>query len=217
MSNRIRLVIADDHALVVAAMRLMVERAEGVEVVAEANDGRQAIALAREHRPDIVVMDIGMAQLNGIEAAALIKAELPQVRVLIVSSHETEDYVRRAVQAGVDGYVVKGAPAEELAAAIQAVARGDTYLSPGISRHVMAAIHARGESPLQALTGRQREILQLIAEGRGTKEIAYALGISVKTAETHRAAIMERLGIHDVAGLALFAARHGLVDLERKP
>ena len=212
--------IADDHALIVAAMRMLIDRMEGVKVVAEAYSGREAVALARTHRPDLAVMDISMTDLNGIEATAQIREHVPETRVLILSSHSSGDFVRRAVRAGAEGYLVKGSMPAELAAAIAAILAGNTYLSPSISHHVMSGLRdpaEHGASPLDALTARQREVLQMIAEGRSTKEIAFTLELSVKTAETHRAAIMERLGIHDIAGLVLFAARHGLVDIDRDP
>ena len=210
--------IADDHALIVSAMRMLIERMDGVKVVAEGFSGREAVALARKHRPDLVVMDISMQDLNGIEATAQIKEHLPATRVLILSSHSTEDFVRRAIRAGAQGYLLKASLPAELVAAITAILAGNTYLSPSISHHVMSGLRdpaGGGGSSLEALTARQREVLQLIAEGRSTKEIAFMLGLSVKTAENHRAAIMERLDIHDLAGLVLYAARHGLVDLDR--
>ena len=212
------ILIADDHAIIVAAMHMLIERMEGVKVVAQAHSGREAVALARSLRPDLVVMDISMKDLNGIDATAQIKEHLPETRVLILSSHSSEDFVRRAIRAGAAGYLLKGSLPAELTAAIAAILAGNTYLSPSISHHVMSGLGesgARDASPLDALTARQREVLQMIAEGKSTKEIAFALELSVKTAETHRAAIMERLGIHDVAGLVLFAARHGLVELDR--
>ncbi|HYC35259.1 MAG TPA: response regulator transcription factor [Usitatibacter sp.] len=217
MPKTTRILLADDHAMILAALRMMIQRIEGVEVVAEAHNGRDAVARARELRPDLVIMDISMSELNGIEAAALIKAESPETRVLILSSHASEDYVRRAIRAGVDGYLLKGSPPEELAIAIRAAAEGNSYLSPSISRLVMAGMARAGvasESQLDALTGRQREILQMIAEGKSTKEIAFGLEVSVKTVETHRAAIMDRLDIHDVAGLVVFAVRNGLIDMD---
>lgn len=210
----IRVLLADDHALIVEAMRLLIERIEGVKVVAEANNGRDAVARAREHAPDIAIVDISMQGLNGIEAASQIKEQAPGTRVLILSSHRDEEHVQRAVRAGIAGYLVKDSMPGELAAAIQAIARGDTYLSPSVSAHVMAAVGRSTGGPaaqLESLTSRQREILQMIAEGQATKEIAFALGVSVKTVETHRAAIMERLAIHDVPGLVLFAVRSGLI------
>ena len=213
----LRVVLADDHALVLTALRMMVERLPGVEVVGLAYNGRDAVAVTLEHRPDLVLMDISMKDLNGIEATAQILAQAPATRVLILSSHTDEHSVRRAVGAGAAGYLAKGCPPGELAAAVAAIVAGNTYLSPSISHHVMSGLRpgAADASPVDALTARQREVLQLIAEGRSTKEIAFALDLSIKTAETHRGAIMDRLGIRDVAGLALFAARHGLVDLDR--
>jgi DNA-binding NarL/FixJ family response regulator len=214
----VRVLLADDHGLVLAAMRLLVERIPGVKVVAEAHDGREAVAAALEHRPDLVIMDISMRELNGIEATAQIKAALPATRVLMLSSHEGEEFVQRALKAGAAGYLLKDSMPQELEAAVQAIMRGNSFLSPGVSKHLVSSISRqgaeRGESPLASLTARQREVLQLIAEGKSTKEIAHALKLGVKTIETHRAGLMERLGIHDVAGLTIFAVRHGLVSVE---
>jgi DNA-binding NarL/FixJ family response regulator len=218
VSAPLRVLLADDHALIVSAMRMMIERIEGVVVVAEAYNGRDAVALARTHRPDLVIMDISMKDLNGIEATAQIIADSPSIRVMILSSHTDEGFVRRAIRAGASGYLAKGCHPAELATAIRAIMEGNSYLSPSISAHVMSSLRDTGEqnaSPLEALTARQREVLQMIAEGKSTKEIAFAMGVSIKTIETHRAALMDRLGIHDVAGLALFAARHGLVEFDR--
>lgn len=216
MARTFRILLADDHALIVAAMRMLIERIEGVSVVGEVYNGRDAVALALQHRPDLVVMDISMKDLNGIEATAQIKEQLPTTRVMMLSSHTGEEYVRRAIRAGAEGYLVKGSLPAELVTAIETLMKGRPYLSPSISGHVMSGLREGAPaSALETLSARQREVLQMIAEGKSTKEIAFALEVSVKTAETHRAAIMERLGIHDVAGLALFAARHGLVDLDR--
>lgn len=214
----VRVLLADDHPIIVEALTLLLERMEGVRVVAAAHNGRDALALAREHRPDIVIMDIGMQELNGIEAAAQLRAELPQTRVLILSSHKSAEYVHRALRVGVSGYLVKESMSSELRAAVDALMLGKKYLSPDVSAHVMAEF-ARGDEvarsdPLASLTARQREILQMVAEGKSTKEIAFVLDVSVKTVETHRAAIMERLRIHDIAGLVLFAVRHGLVQVD---
>lgn len=217
--STIRILLADDHALVLAAMRLLLERLDGVQVVAEAYNGRDAVALAKTQRPDLVVMDISMRELNGIEATAQIKSDSPSTRILILSSHTTEDYLHRALKAGASGYLVKDSIPQELGTAIKAVMRGDSYLSPTVSKHLVSGFVRGGagqrESSLDSLTPRQREILQLIAEGKSTKEIAYALDLGIKTVETHRSALMERLDIHDVAGLAIFAVRHGLVDIDR--
>ena len=212
----IRILLADDHGLILEAMQLLLERIEGVKVVASAHNGRDALRLARERRPDLAVMDIEMEGLNGIDAAAQLRKEQPEVRILILSSHTDKRSVLRAVRAGVAGYLVKTSLSSELEAAVNAIMKGDTYLSPAISSHVMSGLSRVGasesESRLESLSPRQREVLQMLAEGRTTKEIAFVLGLSVKTVETHRSAIMERLDIRHLAGLVLFAADHGLVS-----
>ncbi len=217
MSN-IRILLADDHVLVLAGIRGLIEEIEGAQIIAEATNGREAVTLARQHHPDLVVMDISMKELNGIEATAQIKAELPDTRVLILSMHTTEDFVRRAIRAGASGYLVKDSAPLDLQMAIAAVMRNEIYLSPRISKHVVAGFLGGNGSPeassLDALTSRQREILQMVAEGKSTKEIAFELDVSVKTVETHRAALMERLDIRDVAGLVMYAVRHGLVSVD---
>jgi DNA-binding NarL/FixJ family response regulator len=213
-----RVLLADDHTLVRAGIRSLVEAIEGAVIVAEADNGREAVALARSHRPDIIVMDISMKELNGIEATLQIKAENPAARVLILSMHATEDFVRRALKAGAAGYIVKDSAPLELRMAIEAIRRGETFVSSRVSAHLVAAMDGRAKpeaSALESLTPRQREILQLIAEGKSTKEIAFALSVSIKTVETHRAALMERLGIRDVAGLVIFAVRNKLVNADR--
>ena len=214
-----RILLADDHALVRAGIRALIEAIEGATIVAEASNGREAVALAKAHAPDVVVMDISMTELNGIEATAQIKAEVPRSRVLILSMHTTDEFVRRALRAGASGYIVKDSAPLELRMALEAVQRDELYLSPRVSRGVVSGIvdgrAEAGESSLDALTPRQREILQMIAEGKSTKEIAFVLEVSVKTVETHRAALMERLGIRDIAGLVLYAVRHNLVSAER--
>jgi DNA-binding NarL/FixJ family response regulator len=215
----VRVLLADDHTLVRAGIRALVEGIEGVVIVAEADNGRAAVALAKAHRPDLTIMDISMKELNGIEATLQIRAENADARVLILSMHATEDFVRRALKAGAAGYLVKDSAPLELRMAIEAIRRGEIFVSSRVSQHLVAGL-AEGrpkpaDSALDTLTPRQREILQLVAEGRSTKEIAFALSVSIKTVETHRAALMERLGIHDVAGLVLFAVRHKLVSAER--
>jgi DNA-binding NarL/FixJ family response regulator len=218
--SAMRVLLADDHGLILAAMRLLVERIEGVTVVAEAFNGRDAVALAKLHRPDLVIMDISMRELNGIDATRQIKAEVEGSQVLILSSHTSEDFVHRAIRAGASGYLVKDSVPHELQDAIRALARGDSYMSPSVSKHLVSGFMRGGaaqESSLELLTGRQREILQMIAEGKSTKEIAHDLGLGVKTVETHRAALMGRLEIRDIAGLVLFAVRHGLVSVDLPP
>lgn len=215
----IRVLLADDHALVLAGIRALVEELGGTQIVAEANNGRDALALAKLHKPDLVIMDISMRELNGIEATAQIMTEVPSTRVLILSMHTTEDFVRRAIKAGASGYLVKDSAPLDLKMAIAAVLRDEIYLSPRVSKHVVSGfLHGKphqSESTMDALTARQREILQMIAEGKSTKQIAYQLNVSVKTVETHRAALMERLDIHDIAGLVLYAVRHGVINVDR--
>jgi DNA-binding NarL/FixJ family response regulator len=216
--NKISVLLVDDHTLVRAGIRALVERIPGATIVAEAEHGRAAIALVKEHRPDVVVMDISMKELNGIDATTQILAEVPGTRVLILSMHAAEEFVRRAMKAGASGYLVKDSAPLELAMALEALMRDEVYLSSRISRHVVSLLSegASGdkESSLDSLTLRQREVLQMIAEGRSTKEIAVALAVSVKTVETHRAALMLRLGIHDIPGLVMYAARNRLVAFE---
>ena len=213
----IRVVLADDHALVRSGFRALIEELEGVEVVGEAGDGREALRLVSEHRPSIVLMDIGMPELNGLEATERITKQFPDVRVLLLSMHASDEYVSEAFVAGAAGYMVKDAGAVELDLAIRAVARGESYLSPAVAKRVISYHRQPNGRPLAGLcqlTPRQREILQLIAEGNSTKEIARKLELSVKTVETHRTKLMCRLDIHDVPGLVRYAIRMGLVTLE---
>jgi DNA-binding NarL/FixJ family response regulator len=209
----IRILLVDDHVLVRAGIRALLESVEGVAVVAEASDGREAVALARQHQPDLVVMDISMQGLNGIEATEAILSEAPAMKVLMLSVHAGEEIVRRALRAGASGYVAKDSLPAELRLALEAIERGEMYLSPRIARCLVTVL-VHGESALESLTLRQREVLQMIAEGKTTRDIAAALDLSVKTIETHRAALMDRLGIHDVAGLVTFAARHHLIAID---
>ncbi|HEY7161977.1 MAG TPA: response regulator transcription factor [Acidobacteriota bacterium] len=215
--NRIRVLIADDHALVRAGFRALLE-SQSVEVVAEANDGREAVELTKKYHPDIVLMDIGMSGLNGIEAASRISREFPSSRILILSMHANEEYVLQALRAGACGYLLKDSGRQELMLAVRSIIEGKTYLSPEVSKHVIdnyvESVGGKSD-PLERLTPRQREILQLIAEGRTNKEIAQILKIAVKTVDTHRTQLMERLDIHDVAGLVRFAIQMGLVPLAK--
>ncbi len=215
--NRIRVLIVDDHALVRAGFRALLE-SQSIEVVAEANDGREAVELTKQYHPDIVLMDIGMSGLNGIEAAARISKEFPSSRILILSMHANEEYVLQALRAGASGYLLKDSGRQELMLAVRSIIEGKTYLSPEVSRHVIdnyvESVGGKSD-PLERLTPRQREILQLIAEGRTNKEIAQILKIAVKTVDTHRTQLMERLDIHEVAGLVRFAIQMGLVPLAK--
>jgi DNA-binding NarL/FixJ family response regulator len=209
----IRLLLADDHTLVRAGIRALLQRLPGVEVVAEAGDGREALRLIEDHQPDVVLTDVSMPGMNGLELVAQASRRWPAVRVLVLSMHGSSEYVLQALRAGAAGYLLKDAATAELEAAVQAVARGETYLSPAVSRHVVAGYvrQAEGGDPL---TPRQREILRCIAEGKTTKEIARLLNISVKTVETHRTQLMDRLDIHDVAGLVRYALRCGLLPAD---
>jgi DNA-binding NarL/FixJ family response regulator len=215
--STIRVLLTEDHWLVRASLKSLISDFANVEVVAEASDGREALELVVQHRPNLVLMDISMPGLNGLEATRRIVKEHAQVRVIVLSMHTSEDYVLQALRAGASGYVLKGSPPRELELAIEAVARGEIFLSPAISKHVIEAYLNKTPdrtSSLEQLTPRQREILQLIAEGKSSKEIAQLLDASVKTIESHRASLMERLDIHDLAGLVRYAIRNGLVSPE---
>lgn len=214
-------ILADDHQLVRAGLRSLIEEYDGYEVVAEADDGLQAIDLAERHRPDLFVLDITMPRLNGIEALPRLKAASPDTHVLIVSMYEGSDFVMQALAAGASGYLLKDAAAVELTMALDALCAGRRYLSPAVSSAVIDRALAAPQAttlplPLadSPLTPRQVEILRLLASGRSMKEVAFDLGLSVKTVETHRAQIMERLDIHDLPRLVLYAVRQGLVPLD---
>lgn len=208
----IRVLLADDHVLVRAGIRSLLDAMAQVEVVGEAGSGEEALALAAQLRPDVVVMDIAMKGMNGLEATARLRERLLEVRVIVLSMYSSEEYVLQALRAGASGYLVKDAATSELEVALRGVVRGETWLSPSISRQTVEGYARRMGAAAEhdALTPRQREVLGMIARGRSTKEIAYELGLSVKTVETHRAQIMERLGIRDVAGLVRYAIRVGL-------
>jgi len=212
----IRIILADDHILVRAGFRNMLQSLDGVDVVAEANDGHECLALIKQHRPNVVLMDIAMPGLNGLEAAWRVSEDYPHIHVVILSMHANEEYVLRALNAGAAGYLLKDAEPAELELALKAAMRGDTYLSPQVSKQIADYVRRTGgkDSLFDRLTPRQREILQLIAEGSTSREIAHQLGISVKTVETHRTNLMERLDIHDIAGLVRYAIRMGLVSVE---
>ena len=215
MMSDIRVLLVDDHLLVRMGMRTLLNAVPGITVIGDTGDGRSALESVATLAPNIVLMDISMPELNGLEATTRIAKEFPQSRVIILSMHANEEYVLQALRAGAAGYLVKNAAPEELELAIRAVARGETYLSPAISRHVVEELLGGGNksaNPVDALTPRQREILQRIAEGQSTKQIASKLNLSIKTIESHRAQLMERLDIRDVAGLVRFAIRHGITN-----
>jgi len=215
-----RVILADDHALVRAGIRSLLEKIPSIAVVAEAGDGREALDLVKKHRPTVVLMDIAMPELNGLEAVARITKDFPGVKVIILSMHSNEAYVRHAFRAGAAGYLLKDGTLAEMELAIESVSSGGTFLSPRISKRVIESYFENDGSdlsPLEYLTPRQREILQLIAEGKSTKEIAFLLRISIKTVETHRAQLMAKLDIHDVPGLVRFAIHVGVVPPELPP
>jgi DNA-binding NarL/FixJ family response regulator len=207
----IRVVLADDHVLVRQGLRSLLER-EKFQVVAEASDGQELVRLAETNHPDIAVLDISMPTLNGIEAARELGRCCPQTKAILLTQHEEEQYIHEALEVGVKGYVLKNQVASDLVHAMQQVSRGGIYLSPGVSRAVMDAYRSKSERPSDPLSGRERQVLQLIAEGKSTKDVASLLGISVKTAESHRSRLMQKLDIHETASLVRYAVRRGLVQ-----
>jgi DNA-binding NarL/FixJ family response regulator len=221
MNKPIRVLLADDHDLFRAGIRSLMQGFAGVEIVAETSNGRESLRLCKVHHPDVVLMDIMMPELNGLDATARVAAISPQTRTIILSMNGNEEYVLQALRLGAAGYLLKNISPQELEQAIRAVARGETYLSSAISKHVIAAYLKRvgGDttSPFERLTPRQREVLQLIAEGHTTKETAQKLSLSVKTVEAHRSQLMTTLDIHDITGLVRYAIRMSLIspDAER--
>jgi len=212
----IKVLIVDDHSLVRAGFRALLEASDDIRVVAEASNGREALTLIAEHSPDLVLMDVAMRELNGLEAAGQITRRFPEVRVIIVSMHCHREYLERAVRYGVSGYVVKDAAPAELETAIREVMNGNTYLLPVISARGVFPTRP-SETDLDKLPPRQREVLQLLAEGKTIKEIAFLLGVSFKTIETHRAALMRRLRIQHLPGLVCYAIEKGLIFVASTP
>src|SRR4051812_13436280 len=203
----LRIVLADDHEIVRAGVRALLEKIPLGEVVGEAANGREALDLVAKHRPDILLLDIAMPKLNGLDAIARVRKESPETKVIILSMHANEEYVVRALRSDVSGYLIKDSAVEELERAIHAVATGGTYLSKRISKQAVRAHLANTgdiQTPIEQLTPRQREVLQLIGEGNNTKQVADSLGVSIKTIEAHRLQLMQRLDIHDVPGLVRF-------------
>lgn len=214
----IRILLADDHAIVRAGFRNLLEKQRDMEVVGEANDGRDAIQIARQLKPDVIIMDVAMPELNGIDASRQITREFPDIKVLALSMHSSHRVVSQMLRAGASGYLVKTCTVEELVRAVRAVNEGKTYLSPeiasGLVEDYMHRVPAGDDDTPATLSDREREVLQLVAEGKTTKEIASLLHVSVKTVEGHRHSIMEKLALHSIAELTKYAVREGLTPLE---
>ena len=206
-----RLVLADNHALVRQGLRALLER-EGLDVVGEAADGREAVRLAQELRPDVALLDIGMPLLNGIDAAREIQRGSRTIRTILLTRHHEDQYVTEALRAGVRGYVLKNQAATELVEAIRKVCRNEVSLSSSLSRAAVKSFLSRQELPDEPLTARERQVLQLVGEGKSTKDVAAILGIAVKTADSHRSRLMDKLDIHETASLVRYAIRRGLVQ-----
>jgi len=212
MSHKIRILLADDHAVVRQGFKLILASQQDMEIVGEAGNGREAVDLAQTLHPDVVVMDVAMPELNGIEATRRMQEAAPHARVLALSMHKDSVYVREILRAGARGYLLKDQIASDLIAAVRAVARGEGYLSPAVSDAVLNDYRRHVSEPIDLLTSREREVLQMIAEGKTNKEIATVLNLSVYTVDAHRGRIMEKLNLHSVNELVRFAVRNGLVD-----
>jgi len=207
----LRIILADDHEIVRDGLRALLER-EGFAVVGEASDGREAVKLAQDHQPDVAVLDLAMPSLNGVDATKEIVRVSPKTKSVLLTVHAEDQYVLTALRAGISGYVLKTKATADLVRAIKEVSQGKTFLSPGVSGAVVQAYLSKTDFPPDPLSARERQVLQLIAEGKTTKEVATILGISVKTAESHRTRLMEKLDIHETASLVLYAVRQGLVQ-----
>jgi DNA-binding NarL/FixJ family response regulator len=206
-----QLILADDHVLVREGCRSLLERG-GMDVVGEASDGYEAVRLAQTLQPDIAVLDVSMPLLNGLDTARQVRHVSPRTKIILLTIHEEAQYVLQALHVGIRGYVLKRQSAADLTEAIREVLGGALYLSPGVSRAVVQAYLQKSDNPTDALTARERQVLQLIAEGKSTKEVAAVLVISVKTAETHRTRLMQKLEIHETAGLVRYAIRCGVIQ-----
>jgi two-component system response regulator NreC len=206
-----RVVLADNHVVVRQGVKSLLER-EGFLVVGEAGDGQDLIRLAKELQPDVVVLDIGMPLMNGLIAARELKRVCPSAKTILLTRHDEDQYVIEALRAGIRGYILKNQAATDLVHALQQVCRGQVYLSPGISRVVVDAYVSKSSVPDDPLSAREHEVLQLIAEGKSTKDVASMLGVSVKTAESHRSRLMQKLDIHETASLVRYAVRRGLIQ-----
>ena len=207
----IRVVLADDHVLVRQSLRSFLER-EGIQVAGEASDGQEVIGVVARLRPEVAVLDISMPLMNGLEAANEVHRVSPDTKTILLTRHDEEQYVTEALRLGVKGYVLKNQAATDLVHAIHQVCRGGFYLSPGVSRAVAEALLSKTTRPPDPLTSRERQVLQLISEGKSTKDVACLLGISAKTAESHRARLMHKLDIHETASLVRYAIRRGLIQ-----
>jgi two-component system, NarL family, response regulator NreC len=206
-----RVLLADDHSLIRQGLRALLEK-QGFQVVSEAVDGQETVRAVEKTQPDVAIIDISMPILNGIDAARELKKSSPQTKVIILTQHDEDQYVTEALRAGVKGYVLKSQAADDLVHAIQEVSHGSVYLSPNISRAVVDAYLSKAYVSSDPLSQRERQVLQLVGEGKSTKDIAAHLGISAKTAESHRARLMKKLDIHETASLVRYAIRRGLIE-----
>ncbi|MBV8730356.1 MAG: response regulator transcription factor [Acidobacteriia bacterium] len=209
--SRIRILLADDHAVVRQGFKMILEAQPDMEIVGEAGNGREAIDLTEKLKPDVVVMDVAMPELNGIEATRRVAETVPHARVIALSMHKDSVYVREVLRAGARGYLLKDSIAGDLVFAVRAVARGEGYLSPAVSNAVLDDYRRHVTNPIDLLTSREREVLQMLAEGKTNKEIATLLNLSVYTVDAHRGRIMEKLNLHSINELVLFAVRNGLI------
>jgi two-component system response regulator NreC len=210
--EKIRIVLADDHSVVRQGFKMILAAQPDMEIVGEAGNGREAVDLAEKLQPDVIVMDVAMPELNGVEATRRVTVSSPRTRVLALSMHKDSVYVREILRAGARGYLLKDSIASDLLAAVRAVARGEGYLSPGVSDAVLNDYRRHVTDPIDLLTSREREVLQLIAEGKTNKEIATSLNLSVYTVDAHRGRLMEKLNLHSINELVRLAVRYGLVD-----
>jgi two-component system, NarL family, response regulator NreC len=210
--KRIRILLADDHAVVRQGFKMILAEQPDMEIIGEAGNGREALALAESLKPDIVVMDVAMPELNGIEATRRMGESVPHARVVALSMHKDSVYVREILRAGARGYLLKDSIAEDLVSAVRSVARGEGYISPQVSNAVLDDYRRHVTNPIDTLTSREREVLQMLAEGKTNKEIAVILNLSVYTVDAHRGRIMEKLNLHSINELVRFAVRNGLID-----
>jgi two-component system response regulator NreC len=210
--KRIRILLADDHAVVRQGFKMILAEQPDMEIVGEAGNGRDALALAESLKPDIVVMDVAMPELNGIEATRRMGESVPHARVVALSMHKDSVYVREILRAGARGYLLKDSVAGDLVSAVRAVARGEGYISPQVSNAVLDDYRRHVTNPIDTLTSREREVLQMLAEGKTNKEIAVILNLSVYTVDAHRGRIMEKLNLHSINEMVRFAVRNGLID-----